>query len=94
MRLLVLFLMVRNAAERAAFVREHPRPGPDYVVDHIIPLCACAGDAECVDRLDRRDNMQWQTYEESLAKDRLERVACAAIRRAIAARLVPSDPAQ
>lgn len=39
-----------------------------YVVDHIIPLCACG--------LDSTSNMQWQRYDSSLIKDRSERKLC------------------
>ncbi len=41
---------------------------PGYVVDHIVPLCACG--------LDRPSNMQWQTVTAAKAKDRLERQQC------------------
>lgn len=50
--------------------QRYPRPG--YVVDHIIPLCACG--------VDTPENMQWQTVEDGLAKDRLEISACARMR--------------
>jgi hypothetical protein len=39
-----------------------------YVVDHITPLCAGGKDSV--------ENMQWQTWEESLIKDSLERKQC------------------
>lgn len=46
---------------------------PGYVVDHIIPLCACGAD--------RPSNMQFQTYADSKAKDVLEVRQCRALRR-------------
>lgn len=46
---------------------------PGYVVDHIIPLCAGGPD--------RPDNMQWQSREDSLVKDRLEWEACRTLRK-------------
>lgn len=66
----------RSAAQRAAFVREHPCPAtgqphgpcPGYVVDHITPLCAGGRDAP--------DNMQWQTIEAGKLKDKEERAQC------------------
>src|SRR5450756_2981494 len=55
--------MLRNPAQRAAFLRHHPCPAsgrtrgacPGYVVDHIEPLCA--------DGPDNPGNMQWQTVQ-------------------------------
>lgn len=58
-----------------AFARQthqrYPRPG--YVVDHIIPLCACGADTPA--------NMQWQTTAEGHAKDKLEISACGRMRQ-------------
>lgn len=57
----------RAVREFARLTHQHyPRPG--YVVDHIIPLCACGADDP--------SNMQWQRVDESRAKDRLEIAAC------------------
>lgn len=41
---------------------------PGYVVDHIIPLCACGPD--------KVTNMQWQSISESRVKDKLEVKLC------------------
>lgn len=49
----------------------HGRPG--YVVDHIVPLCACG--------LDTVENMQWQTATDAAIKDAQERIQCQALRR-------------
>jgi hypothetical protein len=69
--------MVRSAAARRAFRRQHPCPAtglprgpcPGYVMDHIDPL-ACGG-------ADAPFNMQWQTTDEGKAKDAVERKGCA-----------------
>jgi len=58
------------------FKKAHPCPAngatkgacPGYVVDHIVPLCACGPDAP--------SNMQWQDLKTSKAKDVLERKQC------------------
>lgn len=68
--------IVRNPAMVRAFKREHPCPAngktagpcPGYVVDHIIPLCAGGKD--------HPSNMQWQTKEAGLQKDKLEWWIC------------------
>lgn len=52
----------------------YPRGRPGWVVDHIVPLCACGDDAVY--------NLQWQEKKASLAKDRFERETCAALRKA------------
>lgn len=70
----------RDLRERAAFQREHPCPStgrhrgacPGYVVDHIEPLCAGGPD--------RRTNMQWQSSNDALAKDRWENRLCRNLR--------------
>lgn len=49
----------------------HGRPG--FVVDHIIPLCACGADAVT--------NMQWQTVADASLKDAWEKTVCRALRR-------------
>lgn len=67
---------VRDSRQRTAFVKLHPCPAtgirstkcPGYVIDHIIPLCACG--------LDRPSNMQWQTIAEAKRKDVSERRLC------------------
>lgn len=71
----------RSGIERAAFKRAHPCPAtgvhrgscPGFVIDHVRPLCAGGPDL--------RTNMQWQSVPEALAKDRLERRECRALRR-------------
>lgn len=49
----------------------HGRPG--WVVDHIIPLCACGPDTV--------ENMQWQTARAAEIKDAKERQECRALRK-------------
>lgn len=71
----------RSRAARDVFMRDHPcplshqvrGPCPGYVVDHILPLCA-GGE-------DRPENMQWQTREQGLAKDRHEWQLCRLLKR-------------
>lgn len=46
---------------------------PGYIVDHVIPLCACGED--------KPSNMQWQTLAASKAKDRVEDAQCAALKK-------------
>ena len=66
----------RSQAVKAEFQRSHPCPAngqrrgacSGYVKDHIIAL-ACGG-------LDSPNNLQWQTLEESKAKDKWERIDC------------------
>jgi len=70
----------RSASARAAFKRSNPCPAtgkrygacPGYVIDHVIPLCACG--------LDAPQNMQWQTTKDSYIKDAEERRQCASLR--------------
>ena len=70
----------RKSSVAAAFKRTHACPAtsksekscPGYVVDHVRPLCAGGKDAVT--------NMQWQSKEEALAKDRVERNLCRAAR--------------
>ena len=75
----------RKQATVLQFKRAYPCPGeqnayqrahlqcPGYVVDHIIPLCACGRD--------HIENLQWQTKADAAAKDVLERQQCAALRK-------------
>jgi len=66
----------RSAYQVLLFKHAHPCPAngavkgrcPGYIVDHIVPLCACGADKPA--------NMQWQTLAESRAKDRLENQQC------------------
>lgn len=51
----------------------YPNGRPGYVVDHIVPLCACGSDATY--------NLQWQEYTVSRQKDAFELQMCAALRR-------------
>ncbi len=46
----------------------YPKGRPGYVVDHIIPLCACGKDSV--------KNMQWQSIEEAKKKDKVEKRQC------------------
>lgn len=71
----------RSSAEVRSFKRENPCPAtgktrgacPGHVVDHIDPLCA--GGADSV------ENMQWQTKEEALEKDKEEWRLCRELRK-------------
>lgn len=71
----------RDASVRKEFARQNPCPVtgeprgacPGYVVDHIEPLCA--GGADSI------DNMQWQTKQEALEKDKREWRLCRELRR-------------
>ena len=73
--------IVRSATQRAHFVKanacpktnKNKLPCPGYVVDHIVPLCAGGKDAP--------ENMQWQTKEDGLAKDKLEWAQCRDIKK-------------
>lgn len=66
----------RNSHQVVLFKRQHACPAngattgpcPGYVVDHIVPLCACGPD--------KPENMQWQTLADSKAKDKLEIRQC------------------
>ena len=66
----------RSYKAKVDFKREHPCPSTGatkghcegYIIDHIKPL-ACGG-------ADSPENMQWQTEEESKAKDKWERADC------------------
>ena len=68
--------ILRSAAAVSQFKKAHPCPAngatkgacPGYVVDHIVPLCACGAD--------KPFNMQWQTLADSKVKDKLERQQC------------------
>ena len=69
--------IARDRVSVTQFKRANPCPATGlsrgacvgYIVDHIIPLCACG--------LDRPQNMQWQTYKASKAKDAYEVRLCA-----------------
>jgi hypothetical protein len=66
----------RSGAAKDSFKRLHPCPAtgrssgpcPEYIIDHIVPLCASGPDAAY--------NMQWQTTVQSKEKDRWERTQC------------------
>ena len=66
----------RSQEAKQEFKRQHPCPSTGatkgrcegYIIDHIKPL-ACGG-------ADSPENMQWQTVEESKAKDKWERADC------------------
>lgn len=66
----------RHASVHHAFLVKtgYPKGRPGWVVDHVIPLCACGPDTV--------ENMQWQTGTDAAIKDVLERQQCAAIRKA------------
>jgi hypothetical protein len=71
----------RDPSQVTAFRKDHPCPAtnltkgacPNYVVDHIIPLC--------IGGLDAPTNMQWQDKPTSLIKDKLEWEACRKYRK-------------
>lgn len=71
----------RSAAEVRAFKRENPCPStgqprgacPGWIVDHIIPLCAGGADAP--------SNMQWQTKQDALSKDKEEWRTCRMLKK-------------
>ena len=66
----------RSYKAKVEFKQQHPCPAngatkgrcEGYIIDHIIPL-TCGG-------ADSPENMQWQTKEESKAKDEWERLNC------------------
>lgn len=66
----------RSSTAKAHFVKAHPCPAtglprgacPGWVVDHIEPLCNGGADDPA--------NMQWQTKENALIKDRIEWAVC------------------
>lgn len=62
--------IARSESAKHAFEKTtgHPNGWKGHVVDHIVPL-ACGG-------ADAPSNMQWQTTEESKAKDKVERKGC------------------
>jgi hypothetical protein len=68
--------IARSATQVHHFKIQNPCPAtgyfsthcPGYVVDHIVPLCACG--------VDRPENMQWQSVAEAKEKDRFERAQC------------------
>jgi hypothetical protein len=62
--------IVRSWAVVHQFLRAtgYPNGRPGYVVDHIIPLCACGPDVVA--------NLQWQRADSAKAKDKLEVEAC------------------
>jgi len=70
----------RSGWARAAFRAGHPCPStgltrgacPEWIVDHIEPICFGGADAPF--------NMQWQARPDSLVKDRLERAVCRAMK--------------
>ena len=57
----------RSAKAKDDFEKEtgYPHGRPGYVIDHVIPLASGGRDSP--------SNMQWQTKEEAMAKDRWER---------------------
>lgn len=65
--------VARGTKETARFRRltGYPSGRPGYVVDHIIPLCACGVDSVV--------NLQWMRADSSYAKDAWERQMCQAL---------------
>ena len=60
----------RSGSVRREFLRRtgYPSGRPGYIIDHIVPLCACGKDAV--------ENLQWQTVAEAREKDKRERAQC------------------
>ncbi len=56
--------IARSSSARREFERENPKPGPGYVIDHIIPLKRGGADSP--------SNMQWQSAADAKAKDKIE----------------------
>lgn len=65
--------ILRNPSVIKAFERAtgYPNGRPGYVVDHVIPLCACGPDSV--------GNLQWQREDSSLVKDHREVTVCKAL---------------
>lgn len=71
----------RDPKQKYAFKKLHPCPVtkrstgscPGFVVDHINPLCAGG--------LDNPGNMQWQSYNDSLVKDKWEKQLCRGLKK-------------
>lgn len=70
----------RSAKARYAFRKANPCPAengtrygacPGWIIDHIVPLCAGGADEP--------SNMQWQTKEAALEKDKEEWKLCRSI---------------
>ncbi len=67
----------RSSAVTREFQKLHPCPStgrrsgpcPGMIKDHRVPICLGQ-------EFDRVDNLTWQTYEDSLRKDRIEREIC------------------
>lgn len=71
------FAEARDSAQVRAFRKANPCPStgkvdgacPNYLVDHIVPLCWGGAD--------RPSNMAWEETKASYKKDKFEREACA-----------------
>ncbi len=71
----------RSQTEKRHFAKAHTCPSTGmsvpsckgYRIDHIVPLCAGGRDVA--------SNMQWQKYDVSILKDRIERAYCLCLRR-------------
>lgn len=67
-----LFCTVRRHSTAVEHFKRMTVPhDSNYVVDHIVPLCACGKDTTA--------NMQWQRRDSALAKDRWELQMCRAL---------------
>ena len=56
--------IARSSSARRKFERKNPKPGPGYVIDHVVPLKSGGGDSP--------SNMQWQSAADAKAKDKIE----------------------
>lgn len=73
--------ILRSRAAIAAFKRQsgYPKGRSGYVIDHVIPLCACGPDIPA--------NMQWQRADSAKMKDKIEVQTCVRLTSKVGASL-------